>query len=276
MERREDEKTSLHEVLKKYGIRAKKNLGQHWLVSEDVIRKIIGACGGAGGILEIGPGIGILTKHLVNLAPTWAIEIDERLEKPLKVNVPDAKIFIGDVLKVDLINLLSLIPHPRVIVSNIPFYITTPILERLLSVYSNFDWAVIMLQKEVGEKLMAKVNDSKRITLSVLYQYHFNIEIVCKVNKRDFVPPPSVNAMVLKLLPKVTERIQEFLEESIRVGFRYPRKTLLKNFIAQGIGDRRDIETWLTTNGIAITARPHQLSVEDWVRLASQVPFRKN
>lgn len=276
MERRENENTSLHDVLKKYGIRAKKQFGQHWLVSGDVVRRIVSACTGAGGILEIGPGIGILTKHLVNLASTWAIELDKRLEKPLRENIPEAKIIIGDVLKVNLKDLLSRVPRPRVVVSNLPFYITTPVLERLLSSYDNFDWAVIMLQKEVGEKLMAKAKDSKRIALSVLYQYHFNIEIVCKVNKRDFIPQPSVNAIVLKLLPKAAQKMPKSLEEYIRLGFSYPRKTLLKNFLAHGIGDRKELEKWLMTNKIEITARPHQLSVEDWVRLASRVPFRKN
>jgi len=276
VEQKENIKTSTREILRKYGMRAKKKLGQHWLISDDIVHKIANACVGAGGILEIGSGFGILTRHLVHLAPTWAIELDERLKKPLTETAPNAQIIIGDVLDIDLHDLLLLIPRPKVIVSNLPFYITTPVLEGLLSVSDHFDWAVIMLQKEVGDKLLAETNDSKRSALSVLYQYRFKIEVVCKVSKRDFVPQPSVEAIVLKLRPIKNKKIPMHFEKAVRMGFRYPRKTLSKNFLMQDVGDKKSVERCLTKCGITLSARPHQLSVEDWVRLASRELFRKN
>jgi len=236
----------------------KKSLGQHWLVSEEHIRMIVDAVGGAGGVLEIGPGKGILTAPLSARAQLIALELDARMVGATQRAAPGAEVVEADVLQADLGHLLERLVHPRIVVSNLPYYITAAVVSRLCEVSTQFDAAVLMMQEEVAAKLMAPAGDSRRGSLSVAVQRHFAIETVTKVPPAAFKPPPKVESRVLRLDSKGVES-NSGLEALVRRGFKQPRKTLANN-----LGDKESIER----AGLSSSVRPHQLREEDWVQLA--------
>lgn len=236
----------------------RKSLGQHWLVSEAHIRKIVDAVGEVGGVLEIGPGKGILTAPLSARSPLIAIEIDVRMVEAVLRAAPNAVVEAADVLQVDLGALLDRLEEPRAVVSNLPYYITAAVVSRLCEVSALFDFAVLMMQEEVAQKLMAEAGDSRRGSLSVAVQRHFEIESITRVPAGAFKPPPKVESRVLRFVSRRLP-VDTPLERLVRRGFKQPRKTLANN-----LGDREVVEL----AGLSSSVRPHQLREEDWVRLA--------
>ena len=244
----------------------KKSLGQHWLVSESIVRKIVDAVGNPRGIVEIGPGKGILTAPLAAIAPLIALELDPRMVESAKRAAPNAELIEEDILKVDLDEILARLDPPRAVVSNLPYYITGAVVSKLCAASPNFDFAVLMMQKEVAQKLTAKAGESSRGSLSVAVQRQFDIEAIIDVPPTAFKPPPKVESRVLKLSSKKIP-VDHELEHLVRRGFRQPRKTLANN-----LGDRRSIES----AGLSPDVRPHQLQEDDWVRLAKQASNPKS
>jgi 16S rRNA (adenine1518-N6/adenine1519-N6)-dimethyltransferase len=236
----------------------KKSLGQHWLVSEAHVRKIVEAVDKPGGILEIGSGKGILTAPLSGIAPVIALELDPRMIEATRRAAPNVELVQADVLEADLADILGRLPSPRAVVSNLPYYITAAVVSKLCEVSESFDLAVLMMQKEVAQKLAAKAGDSSRGSLSVAVQRHFEIENVTDVPPGAFKPPPRVESRVLKLTSNKLPLNQQ-LENLVRQGFRQPRKTLANN-----LGDKNIIEN----AGLSPAVRPHQLREDDWVLLA--------
>ncbi|MDQ2986938.1 MAG: 16S rRNA (adenine(1518)-N(6)/adenine(1519)-N(6))-dimethyltransferase RsmA [Armatimonadota bacterium] len=235
----------------------KKSLGQHWLVSEGHVRKIVDAVGDARGILEIGPGKGILTAPLSAKAPVIALELDPRMAEATLRAAPNAEVITGDVLTADIGGLLDSLERPVAVVSNLPYYITAAVVSRLIEVSERFDIAVLMMQEEVANKLMAEAGNARRGSLSVAVQRHFVIESVTKVPPGAFNPPPKVDSRVLRLVSKGVP-VDKSLEALVRKGFTQPRKTLANN-----LGNREIIER----AGLSPSGRPHQLLEEDWVLL---------
>ncbi len=235
----------------------KKSLGQHWLVSEGHVRKIVDAVGDARGILEIGPGKGILTAPLSSKAPVIALELDPRMAEATSRAAPNAEVITGDVLTADIGGLLERLERPKAVVSNLPYYITAAVVSRLIEVSERFDTAVLMMQEEVAAKLAADAGNARRGSLSVAVQRHFEIESVTKVPPGAFNPPPKVDSRVLRLVSKGVP-VDKSLEALVRKGFTQPRKTLANN-----LGNREIIER----AGLSPSVRPHQLLEEDWVLL---------
>lgn len=236
----------------------KKSLGQHWLVSGEHVRRIVDAVGEARGVVEIGSGKGILTGPLSGKAPLIALELDQRMVAATIRAAPNADVVEADVLNADLRAFLARLAEPRVVVSNLPYYITAAVVMRLCEVSHLFDAAVLMMQEEVAAKLLAEPGDSRRGSLSVTVQRHFKLETVCHVPPAAFKPPPKVHSRVLKLHSKGIT-IDRALEALVRSGFRQPRKTLANN-----LGDKALIER----AELSARVRPHQLREEDWDRLA--------
>ncbi|MCH8275511.1 MAG: ribosomal RNA small subunit methyltransferase A [Armatimonadetes bacterium] len=264
-------RSALLSFIRRHDLAAHKGLGQHWLVSQKVVRLIVSACLPAGGILEIGPGPGTLTQPLSDAAPTVALEVDERARAALAESAPLARFLLADVLKTDLGGILGALERPRVVVSNLPFNIGTAVLERLWDTAEEFDRAVLMFQREVAQRLTAEPGDRRRGALTVLTRLRFDIAEVCKAPPGAFVPQPKVSATVLRFDtrrdgPEVTADLVRL----IRSGFRQPRKTLLNNLLAAGPGERAEVEGQLSRSGLDSRRRPHALSEEEWLRLASE------
>jgi 16S rRNA (adenine1518-N6/adenine1519-N6)-dimethyltransferase len=270
--------------------RTRKRFGQHWLTSEPILHQILTAAAVSDGdrILEIGPGTGILTRWLISLAQAVvAVEIDRDLCAMLRQMFDSAKNFgliEGDILSLDLPTELSELgdrsyfnSYPNKVVANIPYYITGPILEKLLGTISApnphpFDSVVLLLQKEVANRLCAKAGTSDFGALSVRVQYLAECEMVCVVPPKAFSPSPAVDSAVVRLCPRVTYPVAtdpRQLELLVKLGFATKRKMLRNNL--KSLIERDRLTHLLEQLEISPQARAEDLSVTNWVALSNQL-----
>lgn len=257
--------------LRKHGISADKSLGQHFLCAPNVVKGIVDAAGEYKTCLEIGPGPGILTSFLAKKAEQmFAVEFDDRMLPLLKDSSPTCQVTQGDALKVDLRKLLDGTPEPRALVSNMPYYITGPLLDRFAGIRDCFDVAVLMMQKEVGEKIVARPGERERGALSVMLQTQFEISKVLKVPAGAFMPPPKVESVVLKLIPRQIQLPTGF-ERIVRAGHSQPRKTLLNCLCATFRAERSQVLESLEMVGLSESARGFELEEAQWVKLSEVV-----
>lgn len=256
----------LGETLAQHGIRLTKSLGQHFLVSPTVIGKIVKAAQGFS-VLEVGPGAGALTGPLSELGRVVAVEKDRRMADVLVETAPNADVVQADALQVDLGQLIAGLDEPRAIVSNMPYNITGPLLDRFTSVAAQVERLVLMMQKEVADKIQARVGDRRRGALSVTMQRRFDVSTVCQVPPGAFLPPPKVASTVLLFVPR-----PDFCEEDetvlsvVRAGFTSPRKT-----VANNLRTGWSVETVaqaLEAAGLSPTVRAHEVDWDGWVRLS--------
>ena len=247
-------------------VRPKKSLGQHFLKDENIARKIVGSLPeDAVHILEIGPGMGVLTKYLLELPgkSTWFIETDRESIDYLRKKYPlhSDRIIHGDFLEFDP---KSLFDMPFTVIGNFPYNISSQIFFRVLAHRDQVTDVVGMVQKEVAERLASGPGSKKYGILSVLLQAFYNIEYLFTVSETVFVPPPKVKSGVIRL--KRNDRISLGCDEKkfiqvVKTAFNQRRKTLRNSLRAMEI----DFEA----GGMAEYAgkRAEQLSVEDFVRL---------
>ena len=257
---------SLRAFLARHGISASKGLGQHFLCSREVVEAISSCFGGFRGLLEIGPGPGVLTSVLsVAVEKMIALEVDSRMATALAESAPRAAIKFEDALKSDLPAILSELPSPRGVVSNLPYYITGPLVTRIADAWRSWDKAVLMMQKEVAERILAQPGNSDRGSLSVYLQAQFAIKDVCNVPPEAFVPPPKVSSTVLEFVP-LSVSIDSAFFDFVRSGFKQPRKTLANNLVATG-RSREEVDARLSKTGLDDRIRPHMLTLEQWQAL---------
>ncbi len=260
--------SELKELLQAEGFQPTKRLGQHFLISERVVRLIDQAVGeNAGSVLEVGPGPGALTHLLSARLPVLALEVDERVIAILRQTAPDAEVMLQDALEADLGSLVQNRPTPRVLVSNMPYNITGPLLTAFTRARTHFDRMVLMMQREVAEKIMARDGDSSFGSISVFLQSRFEIRIVCQAPAGAFWPPPKVDSSVLTFKATPVWATEEAHERVVRLGFGQPRKTLSNNILAGG-WSREIAEAALTAVGLDLRVRPHQVSLAQWSQLA--------
>jgi 16S rRNA (adenine1518-N6/adenine1519-N6)-dimethyltransferase len=258
--------------LNQYGIHAEKGLGQHFLADEDIVAQIVraaatGPSGRTRSILEIGPGPGILTRPLTSIARVRAVEIDQKVLRALHAAAPKAEVTSGDALQMDLRPLLVEMEAPRALVSNIPYYITGPLIERFAAVRDLYDVAVLMIQKEVADRILAPAGHSDRGALSASLQLQFHIHRVVSVPGDAFIPPPKVASTVIVLNPRARRVDENDLMKLIHRGFAQRRKTLLNNLLV-GQQDLRDrIEALLYDLGLPEGARAQDIAEEQWIQL---------
>ncbi len=252
----------LRSFLARHGLSARKGLGQHFLCSAPVVDQIVGCLEGYRSAFEIGPGPGVLTSALASsLDNVLALEIDESLSGALAESAPSARVVFSDALKTDLPGLLSQLPEPRGLVSNLPYYITGPLLNRIASARECYGKAVLMMQKEVAERIVAKPGDGARGSISVYLQALFGIRSVAVVPASAFVPPPKVDSMVLEFVPVAGAADSEEFFDFVREGFSQPRKTLANNLARFG---KAEVLVALEAEGLSKSQRPHELSLEQW------------
>ncbi len=267
-------------------MKTKKQFGQHWLRNEQVLDRIITAAKIAptDRILEIGPGTGILTRKLIPAASAVvAVEIDRDLCALLVKklgNVDNFLLLENDFLGLDVDSVLTDFPkfqNANKVVANIPYNITGPILEKLLGniVRPNikpFDSIVLLVQKEVGDRLYAKPSTKAFGALSIRVQYLAHCELICPVPARDFSPPPKVDSAVIRLTPRRLEiepNSPKVLDNLVRLGFGSRRKMLRNNL--QGAIDREALTELLISMNINTEARAEDLSIEQWIQLSNLV-----
>ncbi len=271
-------------------MKTKKQFGQHWLRNEQVLDRIITAAKIAptDRILEIGPGTGILTRRLIPAASAVvAVEIDRDLCALLVKklgNVDNFLLLENDFLSLDVDSVLNDFPkfqNANKVVANIPYNITGPILEKLLGniVRPNekpFDSIVLLVQKEVGDRLYAKPSTKAFGALSIRVQYLAHCELICPVPARDFSPPPKVDSAVIKLTPRrlsIEPNSPKVLDNLVRLGFGSRRKMLRNNL--QGAIDREALTDLLISMEINTEARAEDLSIEQWIHLSNLVGDQK-
>lgn len=210
--------------------KTKKSLGQHFLTDNNVLAKIVKSigCGSDDRLIEIGPGTGALTKHLFKyFKDIHAIEIDQRAVDILKEELPEVHIHQKDVLKVDWQEIISN-EKDNYIVGNLPYYITSPILFSILSARTHFKEAILMMQKEVAQRLVANSSSKEYGILSVQTQLFCTPKLLFDVSPNSFSPPPKVMSSVIKLTfdKEPLNCSDENLKRIVRTAFNQRRKKL--------------------------------------------------
>ena len=268
-------------ILKKYGITANKSLGQNFLVNDDVIEKIIdkSEITSEDLIIEIGPGLGTLTNKLLQKAgKVLAIEIDSKMVKILKErfnNVSNLEIIENDILKIDLKEEIKKSGLKKAkVVANLPYYITTPIIMKLLEDNLDLDSIVVMVQKEVAERLV--VNPGEKNCGAITYAVHFysKPETITDVPKESFIPAPEVISQVIKLCinkaPTVTVKNKELLFKIIKLAFMQRRKTLSNSLLSLGAWkEKQELINILEQLGISPKARAEELTLEQFAKISN-------
>ena len=257
----------LKALLLRHGLSPTKKWGQHFLISTAVVDAILAECQGAASALEVGPGPGVLTRGLTALGiSVTAVEVDPVAVSALTESAPDARVVAGDALRVDLRPLIEELPAPRIVVSNMPYNITGPLLDRFSQIRDQYSKAILMMQREVGDKVLAQEGDSGSGALSICMQAMFEISRVALAPAGAFFPPPKVDSIVLRFLPRAESPDSEFLT-FVRRGFTQPRKTLTNNLHA----DRQAVGEALVAMGRPATSRPHELGLVAWQELYRRV-----
>ncbi|MBE9077379.1 16S rRNA (adenine(1518)-N(6)/adenine(1519)-N(6))-dimethyltransferase RsmA [Romeria aff. gracilis LEGE 07310] len=265
--------------------RPRKRLGQHWLRSEPVLAQIVQAAelDGRDRVLEIGPGQGVLTQRLLSAAAAVvAVEIDPQLCQTLENRFagPLFHLIQADFLDLDLAAALADFPSFQPlnkVVANIPYYITGPILEKLLGTikqprYPAFDSIVLLVQKEIADRLCARPGTKACGALTVRLQYQADCEVICAVPAKAFYPPPRVESAVVRLRPRpfpLPVQDPARLDQLLKLGFGQKRK-MLRNTL-QPLVDREQLMQILSALGQNPQARAENLSVTDWVKLTNQL-----
>ncbi|HDR4573233.1 16S rRNA (adenine(1518)-N(6)/adenine(1519)-N(6))-dimethyltransferase RsmA [Bacillus cytotoxicus] len=273
------------DIVEKYGFSFKKSLGQNFLIDTNVLNRIVdyAEIGPKGGAIEIGPGIGALTEQLAKRAEkVVAFEIDQRLLPILDETLApydNVTIINKDVLKANVHEVFQEQfeeGQDVMVVANLPYYVTTPILFKLLEEKLPVRGFVVMMQKEVGDRLAAKPGTKDYGSLSIAIQYYTEVETVMTVPRTVFVPQPNVDSAVIRLLkrPKpIVEVIDEkFFFEVVRASFAQRRKTLMNN-LSNNLNDfpkdKELLERILTEIGIDPKRRGETLSIEEFAMLSN-------
>lgn len=273
------------EILEKYGLSAKKSLGQNFIIDTNILSKIVtaGDITNETTVIEVGPGIGALTEQLAKRAKNViAFEIDDRLLPVLDDTLspyPNVEIIHSDVLKVDLHAFAEKYLKDAsevVLVANLPYYITTPIIMRFLESGIQMDKMVLMMQKEVASRISASPRTKAYGSLSIAVQYYMDAEVAFTVPKTVFVPQPNVESAIIKLSKK-TDSDYDLNDEQlffrlVRSAFVQRRKTLWNNLlVAFGKAEtvKQKLESALQDAEIDPKRRGETLSIEEFVKLSN-------
>ena len=247
--------------------RAKRKFGQNFLINENIATKIVDSINYKkyDEVLEIGPGMGILSKYLIKKCNPKLIEIDEESVSYLKEQIPELKnIILGDFLKIDLKKILK---TKNAIIGNFPYNISTQILFKILNQKDQVHIVVGMFQKEVAERICSQPKSKKYGIISVFIQAYYNTEILFKVKKENFSPQPKIESAVIKLTRNNVKKLncnEEKFKFLVKKSFNQRRKKL-KNALKKQIIDFKKIDLDL------MDKRAEELSVQDFVSLTNLI-----
>ncbi|WP_046173300.1 16S rRNA (adenine(1518)-N(6)/adenine(1519)-N(6))-dimethyltransferase RsmA [Domibacillus indicus] len=273
------------DILDRHGFSFKKSLGQNFLIDPNILQRITETAQltKETGVIEIGPGIGALTEHLARSAgKVVAFEIDQRLLPILDETLApydNVKVINEDVLKADVKEVVEqeFAQFERLmVVANLPYYVTTPIIMKLLEDKIPVNGFVVMLQKEVGDRISAKPSSKEYGSLSIAVQYYTEASIAFIVPKTVFMPPPNVDSAIIKLevrdKPAVSVKDEDFFFLVTRTSFAQRRKTILNNLV-NGLPDGKEkkeaISAALEEAGIEPSRRGETLSLGEFAALSS-------
>ncbi len=263
-------------MLKKYDLKANKKLGQNFLIDEGIVLDIVqkAEVSKEDLVIEIGPGLGTLTAALAeNAKKVIAVELDDNMIPVLNERFAlydNVEIIHNDILKTDINTLINGEEHVK-IVANLPYYITTPIVMKLLEEKLNIESITVMVQKEVGERFCSTPNGKEYGAITVSINYYTEPEIVIDVPKENFMPIPEVDSCVVNL--KVKKEHIELKNEKkffqvIKAAFSQRRKNLGNSLLAVA-KDKEEIKKMLEELGIDINKRAENLSLEDFARISN-------
>lgn len=270
-------------LISKYGLSPKKKLGQNFLVDEFVLEKILNGADVTEGdlVLEIGPGLGALTRGLVDrvgdTGHVVAVELDKQLVPILEDIYQGQNLTVvqGDILRVDLAEIVRPYKTDRKIkvVANLPYYITTPVIISLLESELGIETITVMVQKEVAQRMAAKPGTKEYGSLSLAVQYYATVGVVANVPTHCFVPRPGVDSAVaqLKMLdapPVDTDKTRLF--KVIHASFQQRRKTLVNALDSAGFGDgKEDLQNRLISIGLDPKIRGEKLNIAQFALVAN-------
>lgn len=274
-------------IMKKYNIKANKNLGQNFLINEEVVTNIVD-CSNIDKqdlVIEIGPGLGTLTKYLLEKAgKVICIELDTKMLQILKDRFSlynNFELINNDVLKVDLKNIIEKektegkIKKVK-IVANLPYYITTPIIMKLLEEELELESITVMIQKEVADRLIATPGEKNTGAITYAVYYYATSEAIMEVPNSSFIPEPAVTSKVIKLNirkePIVTPKNKEKMFKVIKCAFMQKRKTLLNSLTNNKIFENKNqgIEL-LKSLQINENIRPEELTLEQFEKISDNL-----
>lgn len=271
--------TIIKQLLSKYETRPSKGLGQNFLIDKNVLEKIIDAADikSTDTILEVGPGLGVLTQELAKKAKeVIAVEKDETMCKILAdvlsvLNVKNVRIVNEDIL---FFKQLEQLEHYKV-VANIPYYLTSPLIRKFLESENQPKEIILMLQKEVAQRICA--NPPQMSLLAISVQFYADAKIISYVSKNCFWPAPKIDSAIIKITPfasllsfprkRESREFNDLFFKVVKAGFSQPRKQLIGNLSKSLKLERAETENWLKKNKIDPTQRAETLSVEDWINL---------
>lgn len=244
----------------------RKSLGQHWLKNRGILLEIAGLSyvKGVTTVLEIGPGLGTLTSALFKFFDkVIAVELDKNLADNLPKSFPGKKLEVvnDDILDLDM----SFLPENYVIAGNIPYYITSPILRKILEADNKAKKIVLLVQKEVAQRLAADKGDHSILSLAT--QAYGSVELGPLVTRTEFSPPPKVDSQVIMIEPYAKPLADESTIGFLKKGFKMPRKKLSSNLAGFNGYSKNSIEDLLDEIGLNKNARPADLGLEDWQKL---------
>ena len=270
-------------ILNKYNAHANKGYGQNFLIDQNVVDGIIEHAGvnKEDLIIEIGPGLGNLTSPLLeNAGKVICIELDPKMVSILKDRFSlydNFELINEDVLKVDLNKLIEENSNFKTakVVANLPYYITTPIIMKLLEDKLNLESITVMVQKEVAERLADKPGGKEVGAITYSINYYTNPEIIIDVPRDSFIPAPNVDSAVIKLdvlkEPKVKVLDEELFFKIIKFSFLQKRKTLINSLSNSGLLPKDFLEEMLNSLGIDLRVRAEQLSLEQFGQIADYI-----
>ena len=271
-------------ILERHGFTFKKSFGQNFLTDTNILQKIVDTAeiDKNVNVIEIGPGIGALTEFLAeNAAEVMAFEIDDRLVPILADTLRDfdnVTVVNQDILKVDLAQYMAEFKNPDLpikVVANLPYYITTPILMHLIESGISFSEFVVMMQKEVADRISAQPNTKSYGSLSIAVQYYMTAKVAFIVPRTVFVPAPNVDSAILKMVrrdqPAVEVQDEKFFFKVSKASFVHRRKTLWNNltsYFGKSEETKGKLTAALERAEISPSVRGEALSLEEFARLA--------
>lgn len=275
---------TIRELLAKNGFSFSKSLGQNFLINPSVCPRIaeMGGCHKGAAAIEIGTGIGVLTKELaLRCGKVVAVEIDERLKPILDETLAgfdNVEIVFADVLKTDLKALIAekLCGYDEIYVcANLPYYITSPVIMKLLEERLPVKAVTVMVQKEAAERLCAKVGTRESGAVTVAVNYYSTPSLLFRVNRGSFMPSPNVDSAVIRLdisdVPRYSVKDEKFFFRIVRAAFGQRRKQIL-NPLCGALGkEKAELSDMLVKCGIKPTARAEELKMEDIAALCDMI-----
>ena len=277
---------AIRQLLDRYGFRFSKALGQNFLINPTVCPRMAAASGASAdtGVLEIGPGIGVLTKELAARAgKVVAVELDQRLLPVLEETLRGAehvKVIHGDIMKLDLAALLreEFADRPVAVCANLPYYITSPILMGLLESRLPFTTITVLVQKEAAQRLCARPGTREGGAVTLAVQYYAEAHTLFSVSRGSFLPAPKVDSAVmqLRIRPEPLCRVKDgaCLFRLVRAAFGQRRKTLANSLTGAGL-TKEEVGAALKIAGIDPQLRAEQLTLEQFAALSDAVTERK-